>query len=505
MISICILNMNRVETLKKTFEVLKSLNIEHEILVWDQNSNDGSVEFLKLHPIVKLYCSSKNVGNSISRNKMIRDSKYDYILLLDSDIVPIKNSIECLYKFMMNNIEYSFIGYDYNNHSTNIDEITPFEFGINVDDVKTGVRIALTQYGLFRKKDLLLCPFPEFYPFNQEGWGAEDDMIGMAINDGGVGLTGMVKGRMYYHNHSKSSWNHINDEVHRLYALRYIIYKYFSLFLSADQKIQTLQSNEIPSTYLDLTKYHWEIGNNFGDVATDWVWNKYFPFFKLKQNSKNLLFFGGSIIEHLDNARNKFNIDFRNLYMFGVGVYSPFFTLPDIKFEIYPRGYETERLIKNRGFETNNVVGDVLQLLSLLPYRESKKSNTLLIQDVFFNAIPITEYGNKIRVADVVPSYEESAEYVNMIDFLDKVVEYDSVISSQIHPFYYYVASGKSSKLIHKQIRTGVMDVRPNDLLFIKNLEFESDEYSSMHCRLEMQKNIPQMIDNLFNLLKDFS
>jgi hypothetical protein len=305
--------MNAVGTLKKTFEVLKSLNIEHEILVWDQNSNDGSVEFLKLNPTVKLYCSSKNVGNSISRNKMIRDSKYDYILLLDSDIVPIENSIECLYQFMMNNIEYSFIGYDYNNHSTNIDEITPFEFGINVDDVKTGIRIALTQYGLFRKKDLLLCPFPEFYPFNQEGWGAEDDMIGMAINDGGVGLTGMVKGRMYYHNHSKSSWNYINDEVHRLYALRYIIYKYFSLFLSGDQKIQTLQSNEIPLTCLDLTKYHWEIGNNFGDVATDWVWNKYFPFFKLKQNSKNLLFFGGSIVEHLDNARNKFNIYIKNL------------------------------------------------------------------------------------------------------------------------------------------------------------------------------------------------
>ena len=211
MISICILSMNRLDTLKLTFEVLKNLRIENEVIVFDQNSTDGSVEFLKEQDNVKLFISDTNVGNSVSRNKMIQSCKYDYILLLDSDIVPIKNSIECLYEFMIQNNEYSFIGYHYNQYSDNLSKVTPIENGIQINDVITGIRLALTQYGLFRRNDLLKCPFPEFEPFNQKGWCAEDDMVGMAINDGGVGLTGMVKGRVYYHNHPKSSWEYIGD------------------------------------------------------------------------------------------------------------------------------------------------------------------------------------------------------------------------------------------------------------------------------------------------------
>jgi glycosyltransferase involved in cell wall biosynthesis len=513
MVSICILNMNRVETLKKTFEVLSGLNIEHEILVWDQNSNDGSIEFLKNQTNVKLFLSDKNVGNSISRNRMIENSKYEYVFLLDSDIVPIPNSIECLHQFMIENSEYSFIGYDFSKSTLNPDNVTPYESGIELKDVQKNIRIALTQYGMFRRRDLLKCPFPEFYPFNQEGWGAEDDLVGIAIVDGKIGLSGMIMNRVYYHNFPKSSWDYIEGEVHILYALRFIMYRYFDWFLSVEQKIETLQTNKIPTTKLDLTKYHWEFGGNFGDVATDWVWKTYFPFFELNDNSDNLLFFGGSIIDHYENVTILSNKEFKKLYMFGVGVYTPYFNLPNVDFEIYPRGHETERLIKERGFETKDVVGDVLQLLSLIPYKKSKKTDTLLIQDVFFKT-PISESGyDIIRVADIIPTDEEPAEFVNMVDFLDKTVDYNSIISSQIHPFYYYVVSGKSAKLVRKEVSPGVLDVRPDDLSFKKNLRFteneftalESDEQNSINCRLEIQQHIPRMIESLFNLLKNFS
>lgn len=496
MISICILNMNRVDTLKETFSVLNKLSVENEIIVFDQNSNDGSVEFLKEQNDVKLFLSDTNVGNSISRNKMIQSCKYDYVLLLDSDIVPIKNSIECLYRFMIMNKNYSFIGYDYENCSNSKSQVSKTEIGIDETDIVKGIRIALTQYGIFRKKDLLECPFPEFEPFNQEGWGAEDDLVGMTIKDNEIGLTGKIKGRTYYHDHQKSSWKYINDEVERLYALRYIIYKYFDLFLTPMQKKQTLQSGILSKTKLDIMKYHWEDGNNFGDVATDWCWKKYFPFFELSNDSDNLLFFGGSIAEHYPNAKKKYQKDFKKLIMFGVGIWSDKYTLPNIDFEIYPRGYETGRSFRRNGLKTKEVAGDVLQLLSLLPYNETKTNKTILIQDVFSNT-PIDAVGDKVRISEQIPWYEEPSPNLNFNEFIESINTYDDIVSSQIHPFYYYVASGKKAKLIPK-------DLRATDLFYLSNMKLESDESNSLNCRKEMQIQIPHMVDLLFDILKHF-
>ena len=75
-----------------------------------------------------------------------------------------------------------------------------------------------------------------------------------------------------------------------------------------------------------------------------------------------------------------------------------------------------------------------------------------------------------IRICEFTPKYQNPAKFVNMLDFLDSIEEYNSIVSSQIHPYYYYLASGKSAKLIPKEIRKGILDVRPSDLSFINNL-----------------------------------
>jgi len=493
MVSICILNMNRVETLKETVLLLDNLSIENEIIVFDQNSNDGSVEFLKKQNNIKLFLSETNVGNSISRNKMIQSCKYDYVFLLDSDIVPIKNSIEHLYQFMVENKNYSFIGYDYENCSNIKSEATITEHGINRKDVVTGIRIALTQYGIFRKKDLLECPFPEFEPFNQEGWGAEDDLVGMTINDNKLGITGKIVDRTYYHNHQMSSWKYINDEVKRLYGLRYIVYRYFDWFLTPSQKIETLKSNKLPLIKLDLSKYHWDDGNNFGDVATDWVLKKYFSFFEFSDSSDNLLFFGGSILEHYPNARKKYNKDFKKIIMFGVGISDETFSLPPTDFEVYPRGSITKNKLESKGIICKRVVGDVLQLLSLIPKKSTVKSDTLLIQDVF-DELNIENEGVLVRVSEFEP-YLENAPFMNIEEFLDSPIYFNKIISSQVHPFFYFVLSGKSAKLIIK-------DLRASDLKFFENIKFNSNEQDSLSLRDNIHSNIPKFVDNFFNVLR---
>lgn len=497
MISICILNWNRVETLIQTMKVLHNLKIENEILIFDQNSKDGSVEFIRSLEGVKSILSPVNVGNSISRNELIMMAKYDYVFLLDSDIVPIENSIESLYEFMIKNKSFSFVGYDYRNYSTDPGKIAKFEKGITLKDVETNIRIALTQYGIFRKNDLLKCPFPSFFPFDQEGWGAEDDLVGMAIVDNNLGLTGMITGRTYYHNFTKSSWKYIEGEVHRLYALRYIVYRYFDWFLSPKQKIQVLNTGILPITKLDLIKYHWEFGENWGDVATDWIFKEYFPFFQFTKDSENLLFFGGSIIDHYPNATIKFNKDFKKLYMFGVGIVNNTFGIPNISFEIYPRGYTTERILKNHKINTKAVVGDVLQLLCLLPFTQSPKEKTLIIQDVFDNVV-ISDNGDTFKISKQIPKINKSVTFMNFFEFLESTKLYSSIISSQIHPYFYYISSGRSAKLIPK-------DLRADDFYFFSNLNWNSNDQNSLEVRLKMQKNIPIFVDALFTMFKNIT
>jgi glycosyltransferase involved in cell wall biosynthesis len=497
MVSICILNWNRVETLIQSIKVLRNLKIENEILIFDQNSKDGSVEFIKSLKGVKSILSPVNVGNSISRNQMIKMAKYDYVFLLDSDIVPIENSIESLYEFMVKNKPFSFVGYDYQNYSTDPSKVVRFEKGITLKDVKTNIRIALTQYGIFRKSDLLKCPFPSFFPFDQEGWGAEDDLVGMAIVDNNLGLTGMVTGRTYYHNFPKSSWNYIEDEVHRLYALRYIVYRYFDWFLSAQQKIEVLNSGKLPITKLDLIKYHWEVGENWGDVATDWAFKEYFPFFNFNKDSENLLFFGGSIIEHYTNATKKFNKKFTNLYMFGVGIVNDTFKVPDIDFKIYPRGYASEKILKKHGVNTNTPVGDVLQLLSLIPLTEPYREKTLVIQDVFEDML-ISEEGDTFKISKQIPNVNKSATFLDFFEFLESTNSYNSITSSQIHPYFYYISAGRAANLI-------VKDLRAEDLRFFSNLKWNSKHQDSLQARVEMQKKIPLFVDTLFKMLKKFT
>jgi len=494
MISICILNWNRVDTLIQTMKVLRNLKVENEVIIFDQNSKDGSVEYIKSLKGVSYILSPKNVGNSISRNQMIRMAKYDYVFLLDSDIVPMENSIECMYNFMIRNKPFSFIGYDYENCSANVESTTKFEREIKLTDLHQNIRIALTQYGMFRKADLLKCPFPEFYPFSEEGWGAEDDLVGMAITDNRLGLTGKIMNRTYYHNFPKSSWSYIEGEVHLWYALRYIIYRYFDMFLTPTQKIEVLVSGKLPTTKLDFVKYHWELGNNWGDIATDWVFKEYFPFFEFEENSDNLLFFGGSIIDHYQNAVKKFNKEFKKIHMFGVGVISDSYKLPDIDFEIHPRGNITKGMLVKNNVPTNDAVGDVLQLLALMPLTDSDTERTLIIQDVF-NDILISDEGDVYKISEFTPKVNGNVPFMEFFQFLESTQTYNSIISSQIHPYLYYLCSGKTANLIVKDFRAG-------DLQYFSNVKFNSTVEDSLKARLEMQKNIPKFVDTLFKVLK---
>lgn len=87
-VSIVIINWNGLKYLKQTLPIVQGLRYENkEIIIVDNGSNDGSLEYIRSFPEVKLVAFEQNVGTSKGRNAGIRVATGEYVLMLDNDIV----------------------------------------------------------------------------------------------------------------------------------------------------------------------------------------------------------------------------------------------------------------------------------------------------------------------------------------------------------------------------------------------------------------------------------
>jgi GT2 family glycosyltransferase len=86
-ISICILTYKRLGILKELIKSLKCLQYnEHEIIVVDNHSEDGTGEFVKEnYPDIIYYCTNRNIGVA-ARNVGINRASGDLIITIDDDI-----------------------------------------------------------------------------------------------------------------------------------------------------------------------------------------------------------------------------------------------------------------------------------------------------------------------------------------------------------------------------------------------------------------------------------
>lgn len=511
MLSICILNWNNLSTLKRTLEVISTIKeFEWEVIVYDQNSKDGSREFLRhiSSPQIKTILSDRNDGNSVSRNIMVRSSRFKYVLLLDADIVPIKGSFEAMVRFMEKFKRFVILGYDFNSYSDDWSKVTSEEFQIDVNDLAVCQEmLALTQYGIFRKKVLLEAPFPEFSPFDKPGWGGEDDIVGHAIYRNGLGLTGKIRNRVYFHLKGSSIPQLGEDLFRRNYIIRFIHTQYFKI-LPPHQQLKALKTKKLPKTKLNCNKYFWTIQENLGDVATDLILKELFEFFEFDPKEKRrLLMFGGTIFDHIDNANKLFGAKFKKILFFGVGVSSPeeierglkSIKKGKIKVTIVPRGPKTAEVLRERGVLCEPPCGDVLQLVSCFPMAENdSRDSELLILDIWnpFLIKPSTLNFKTIRVANDGKSFLDVPFY-NVTEFISNLNRYSEVYSSQIHPYLIAALLGKAAVLHPK-------DWRAEDFKFFKSYKPNMTTADSIALRLEAQKNIQRIGISFFNNIQEF-
>ena len=180
-ISVNILCWNTVKTLIETLKIVSEdlKHISSEIIVVDNGSNDGTrevmEEMVKLNgnPSIKYIVNSTNLGISKGKNQGIDASTGDYIMLVDGDIVPVPNSINCLSNYLDNHPDDMAIGFLPNKftNAKNKNGAINHEVRCNILDPIEEHKGHCVYYGMYRREVWDKIHFDETFGV---GYGYED-------------------------------------------------------------------------------------------------------------------------------------------------------------------------------------------------------------------------------------------------------------------------------------------------------------------------------------------
>ena len=102
LVSIIIVNYNGLSLLKECFESLKKVNYPNfEIILVDNGSSDGSVDFIKKYYPKTIFLElGENLGFALPNNKGVKKSNGTYLLFLNNDTIVSENFVSELVNIM---------------------------------------------------------------------------------------------------------------------------------------------------------------------------------------------------------------------------------------------------------------------------------------------------------------------------------------------------------------------------------------------------------------------
>lgn len=112
-LSIIIVNYNSIDYLTQSLVSIYSslVNFDYEIIVVDNNSNDGSAQFIKEYfTNVFLIPLNENLGFGRANNIAFTFSKGKYLLLLNPDTILQENTLQTIYDYMEQNPNVGICG-----------------------------------------------------------------------------------------------------------------------------------------------------------------------------------------------------------------------------------------------------------------------------------------------------------------------------------------------------------------------------------------------------------
>lgn len=119
MVSVIFLNYNRCEDLKRSLsKIFLQAEVEFEVIVVDQNSEDGSQAMIKsLFPKVSLHELQENLGVAGGRNYGAKFSKGEYLVFIDDDAEFVDNTaLKKVELVLQTNININIIAFNVNGH-----------------------------------------------------------------------------------------------------------------------------------------------------------------------------------------------------------------------------------------------------------------------------------------------------------------------------------------------------------------------------------------------------
>lgn len=112
-VSIVLISWNMLTFLKRLLPSIYSFSqgFTFEIILIDNNSSDGTSEFIKSnYPTIILKTNDRNLGVAPARNQGLKLTKGNYILILDADMELVDNSIFKMFNFMLENEDCGLAG-----------------------------------------------------------------------------------------------------------------------------------------------------------------------------------------------------------------------------------------------------------------------------------------------------------------------------------------------------------------------------------------------------------
>jgi len=100
LVSVCIANYNGLDLIDACIASVRAqtLGAEIEIIVHDDASTDGSIDYIRArHPDVRLIGSSENVGFCVANNRMAQVASGNYLLLLNNDATLLPDALDTLF------------------------------------------------------------------------------------------------------------------------------------------------------------------------------------------------------------------------------------------------------------------------------------------------------------------------------------------------------------------------------------------------------------------------
>lgn len=215
-VSVVVLNWNELEVVKDTVRRLLKEPGNIEIIVVDNGSTDGTREYFENLKVTQGqrvnalgFCYlPENCGASIARNIGIKASIGKYIFLIDGDILYVPGTIAEYVKILEKYPDAACVG---QNSCELIAQLghngayEPHQADARMDEdytISDWFPMAWTQYGLFRASFLKEHPFVEVPPFNQAGYGFEDDWMYHEIKEAGLVSLSVDKPIYYHYAHS---------------------------------------------------------------------------------------------------------------------------------------------------------------------------------------------------------------------------------------------------------------------------------------------------------------